>query len=222
MLKTHDASFGHVFLLASALVALLWSGISPAGRFNWFMETCPAMAGAIVLLLTYRRFRLTSLTYTLIWIFSLILMVGGHYTYANVPIGNWARDTFHLGRNHYDRLGHVFQGIVPAMIAREVLLRTTTLGRGKMLAAICISFALAISASYELFEWRYAVTVGGQRADDFLGSQGDPWDTQEDMFMALCGAIASQLLLTRWQNRQLREEIFHRGGAEVAMKYAVP
>lgn len=199
---TSHARF-HLGLLLSALVYLIWSGIHPNGHFNWLMETAPAMIGGAILLLTYRRFPLTSLNYFLIWLFALILMTGGHYTYAEVPIGNWARDTFGLSRNHFDRLGHFFQGVIPAMLARELLLRTSPLKPGKWLFIICVSIALAISASYELFEWRYAVTFGGKQAEDFLGSQGDVWDAQNDMFMALCGAIVSQLLLSRLHTRQL-------------------
>ena len=130
---------------------------------------------------------------------------GGHYTYADVPIGNWARDAFHLSRNHFDRMGHFFQGVIPAMLVRELLQFTTPLRRGKWLFTLATCVALAISAAYELFEWRYAVTFGGQRATDFLGSQGDPWDAQEDMFMALVGAIVSQVVLGRLQAKHLLE-----------------
>lgn len=199
----------HLALLISALAALAWSGFAPHGRFNWFMETLPALIGGTLFILFYRLFAFTTLCYSLAWIFALILMTGGHYTYAQVPIGNWARDAFHLSRNHFDRLGHVFQGVIPAMLAREVILRTSPLRPGKWLMTFCISFALAVSALYELFEWCYAVSFGGQAANDFLGSQGDIWDAQEDMFMALCGAIASQLLLSRWHDRQMMRLLGH-------------
>jgi putative membrane protein len=159
------------------------------------METLPAMLGAAILLFVYPRFRLTTISYALIWFFALILMTGGHYTYAEVPIGNWARDTFHLSRNHFDRFGHFFQGVIPAMVVRELLVRNTPLRPGKWLFTLAICVALAISAAYELFEWQYAVMFGGKQADDFLGSQGDIWDAQKDMFMALLGAALSQLLL---------------------------
>jgi putative membrane protein len=193
----------HLFMLVTASVYLVWSGLSPNGRFNWLMETFPAIVGGVVLVATYRRLPLTTLSYTLIWIFSLILMTGGHYTYAEVPIGNWVRDALHLSRNHFDRVGHFFQGVIPAMVARELLLRTSPLRPGKWLSVLCVAVALAISASYELFEWRYAVTFGGKQADDFLGSQGDIWDAQADMAMALLGGLSSILLLSRWQDRQL-------------------
>lgn len=192
-----------LILLASGLACLAWSGFRPNGRFNWFMETAPAMAGGAILAATCRRFPLTTVNYILIWIFSLILMTGGHYTYAEVPLGNWARDAFHLSRNHFDRLGHFFQGVIPAMLARELLIRTSPLRPGKWLSVICAGLSLAVSASYELFEWWYAVTYGGKQAADFLGSQGDVWDAQWDMFMALCGAAASLTLLARTQDRQL-------------------
>lgn len=197
------ASPVHKWLLVSGIVFLAWSGFQPNGRFNWLMETLPAIVGGIVMVWVYGRFRFTTTSYVLVWIFALILMTGGHYTYAEVPIGNWARDAFGLSRNHFDRVGHVFQGIVPAMLARELLLRTSQLRPGKWLFTICVCIALAISAAYELFEWQYAVLFGGKQADDFLGSQGDIWDAQKDMFMALCGSIGSQLVLGWLQLRQM-------------------
>jgi putative membrane protein len=200
--STHRA---HLFLLLTAAAYLVWSGFAPNGRFNWLMETLPAIAGGAILVATSRRFPLTNTSYTLIWLFSLILMTGGHYTYAEVPIGNWARDTFSLSRNHFDRIGHFFQGVIPAMVARELLIRTSPLKPGKWLFTICAAIALAISASYELFEWWYAVTFGGKQADDFLGSQGDIWDAQNDMLMALIGAVVSLAALGRVQDRQMGE-----------------
>ena len=193
----------HQTLLASALVYLAWSGIVPNGRFNWLMETLPAMIGGAILTAAYRRFRLTDVSYVLVWFFSLILITGGHYTYAEVPVGNWFRDAFHLSRNHFDRFGHFFQGVIPAMLAREVVQRTSPLKPGKWLFVFCASLSLAISASYELFEWQYAVHFGGEQAEDFLGPQGDIWDAQGDMFMALCGAVLSQMALAREQDREL-------------------
>jgi putative membrane protein len=195
----------HLFLLFAAVAFLIWSGFSPNGRFNWLMETLPAIVGGAILVATYRRFPLTNTSYALIWIFSLILMTGGHYTYADVPIGNWARDAFSLSRNHFDRVGHFFQGVIPAMVARELLIRTSPLKPGKWLFTLCAAIALAISASYELFEWWYAVTCGGKQADDFLGSQGDIWDAQNDMAMALMGAVLSLATLGRLQDRQMGE-----------------
>jgi putative membrane protein len=194
----------HLALLLSGLAFLAWSGLAPNGRFNWLMETLPAIIGAALLVWVYPRFRFTTIAFCLVWIFSLILMTGGHYTYAEVPIGNWARDTFGFSRNHFDRLGHFFQGVIPAMLARELLLRTSGLRPGKWLFTIAVCVALAISAAYELFEWRYAVAFGGQKAEDFLGSQGDIWDAQQDMCMALIGAIVSQVFLGKWQLRQMK------------------
>lgn len=190
-------------LLAGVVIAEIALGVRPsADRFTWFMENVPVFVGVPVLVATYWRFPLTPLVYRLMFLHALILMVGGHYTYAEVPAGNWVRDAFHLARNDYDRLGHFAQGFVPAMIAREVLLRTTPLRRGKMLVLLVTSVCLAISASYELVEWWTALATGDS-ATAFLGTQGDPWDTQSDMFMALVGSIAAQLLLTRVHDRQL-------------------
>ncbi len=191
-------------LLIAGLAVLAWSAIRPHDYFTWFLEVAPALIGATVLLATYRRFRFTNLVYSLIFIHAVILMIGGHYTYAEVPLGNWLRDALHLARNHYDRLGHLAQGFVPAMIARELLLRTSPLRPGKWLFAIVVCICMAISAMYELFEWGVAEGTG-QAADAFLGSQGDPWDTQWDMFMCLCGSIASLLLLSHLHNRQLAQ-----------------
>jgi putative membrane protein len=154
------------------------------------------------LLATRRRFPLTTLAYVLIAIHACILMVGGRYTYAEVPLGNWVRDALHLARNHYDRLGHLAQGFVPAIIAREVLLRKTGLRRGGWLFFLVTSVCLAISAVYELIEWGTAATSGAS-ADAFLGTQGDPWDTQKDMLCAGFGAIVAQLSVTGIHDRQL-------------------
>ena len=195
----------HFGLLLTALSYLVWSGAFPTDHLNWLMETFPAIIGGIILVLTYRRRPLTTVSYVLMWLFAIILMTGGHYTYADVPIGNWARDAFHLSRNHFDRLGHFFQGVIPAMVVRELLQYSSPLRRGKWLFTLSTCVALAISAAYELFEWRYAVTFGGKRATDFLGSQGDPWDAQQDMFMALLGAIVAQVFLSRLQERQMAE-----------------
>ena len=194
----------HWFFLISGLAMLIWSGIAPKEQFTWLMEVFPAIIGGAILVATYRRFRFTSLSYGLMWFFSLILMTGGHWTYAEVPLGDWVRDALHLSRNHFDRLGHFFQGVIPAMVARELLVRTSPLRPGKWLTTACISLALAISAAYELFEWQYAAMFGGLQAESFLGSQGDVWDAQKDMALALVGAAASVVLLGRWQDRQMR------------------
>jgi putative membrane protein len=192
----------HLLLLLCVCIVFGWSAIHPPDRFTWFLEVLPVLLAAPLLLGTYRRFRFTTLTYTLIAIHAVILMVGGHYTYAQVPLFNWLRDALHLSRNHYDRVGHFAQGFVPAIIARELLIRTSPLHPGKWLFTLVVCVCLAISALYELFECAVALATG-TAAEAFLGTQGDPWDTQADMTMALVGAIAALLLLSAWHNRQL-------------------
>lgn len=189
-------------LLAAVTAVLVWSGILPRDRGTWLMEVVPVLVVVPILAATHRRFPLSPLLYLLIALHAAILCVGGHYTYAEVPAGFWFRDLLGLSRNHYDRLGHLFQGLVPALVARELLLRRTPLRPGGWLFTLATSVALAVSALYELGEWLAAVILG-QGADAFLGTQGDPWDTQWDMFMALLGALLAQLLLARLQDRQL-------------------
>ena len=178
------------------------SGINPHDRLTWWLEVFPGIAGVIILAATYRRFQFTTLVYTLIAIHAAILMIGGHYTYAMMPVFNWIRDWFHLDRNYYDRLGHFAQGFVPAMVAREVLLRVTPLARGKMLTFLVFSVCMAISAMYELFEFA-AAKITGTAADAFLGSQGDVWDTQWDMTFCLIGATCALLFFSGVQDRAL-------------------
>lgn len=192
----------HWLLLASFLAILAWSGIGPRDRFTWYLEVAPAVIGAMVLGALYPRFRFTDLVYTLIWMHAVVLMVGGHYTYAEMPLFNWLRDALHLDRNYYDRVGHFFQGFVPAMIAREVLIRNSPLQPGKWLFFLVVCVALAISAVYEFTEWWVAVATG-EAADAFLATQGDVWDTQWDMFLAMSGAILAQLFLSRVHDREL-------------------
>jgi putative membrane protein len=191
-----------VILLILTLVCLAISRIGAAEPGTWILEVFPIFLALPLLVATAKRFPLTPLAYRLLFVHALILMVGGHYTYAKVPLGFWVQDALHLGRNHYDRLGHLAQGFVPAIIAREVLLRRSPLQRGKWLFFLVICVCLAVSASYELIEW-LAALLGGSSADAFLGTQGDVWDTQWDMFMALVGAITSLLLLSRVHDRQL-------------------
>jgi len=189
-------------LLAAALAVLVWSGIGPRDRATWAMEIAPVLVAIPILVATHRRFPLTPLLYALVAVHAAILCVGGHYTYAEVPAGFWVRDLLGLSRNHYDRLGHLFQGFVPALVARELLLRKTLLRPGGWVFTLATSVALAISALYELVEWLAAVILG-QGADAFLGTQGDPWDTQWDMCLALLGALLAQLLLARLQDAQI-------------------
>ncbi|MGE0710912.1 MAG: DUF2238 domain-containing protein [Planctomycetota bacterium] len=169
----------------------------------WLLEAGPVLLGLAVLLPTYRGFRLTPLLYRLIFVHACILLLGAHYTYAEVPLGEWTEQALGLQRNHYDRLGHFAQGFVPALIVREVLLRKGPLVRGKLLFFLVTCVCLAISAFYELLEWWTAVAQGGSVAEDFLGSQGDPWDAQWDMFMCLLGALTSQLALGWLHDRHL-------------------
>ena len=184
------------------MVALIVSRVGALEPGTWLLEVAPILIVAPILVLTARRFPLTPLVYRLLFVHALILMLGGHYTYAKVPLGFWARDAFGLARNHYDRVGHLAQGFVPAMLAREVLLRRSPLKRGKWLGFLVVCVCLALSATYELIEWLAAV-LGGSAADAFLGTQGDVWDTQWDMFMALIGATSALLLLSRVHDRQL-------------------
>jgi putative membrane protein len=189
-------------LLVVALAALAVSGIGPKDRFTWLLEVAPVLIGAPLLVVTARRFPLTPLLYRLLFAHALILVLGGHYTYAEVPLGEWAKEAFGFARNHYDRLGHLAQGFVPAVLAREVLLRRTPLRRGGWLFTLVTSVCLAFSALYELIEWAAAITTG-EAAAAFLGTQGDVWDTQWDMFLALSGALVAQALLARLHDRQL-------------------
>jgi len=191
------------FLLAVVVIVLVWSGIHPHDRFTWFLEVAPVLIGLPIVVVTARRFPLMALSCVLLTIHACILMVGGKYTYAEVPLGFWVSELMGWTRNNYDRLGHLAQGFVPAIVGREILLRTSPLRPGKWLAFIVVCICLAISASYELVEWRTAVRTG-EAAEAFLGTQGDPWDTQEDMAMAGIGAIVALVTLAGVQDRQLK------------------
>ncbi|WP_211130218.1 DUF2238 domain-containing protein [Serratia surfactantfaciens] len=184
------------------LAALIHSGIHPYDRTTWLMEVAPVLIVLPLLWLTHRRYPLTPLLYTLIFFHALILIFGGMYSYARVPLGFEVQQWLDLGRNPYDKLGHFFQGLVPALAAREILLRGGYVQGRKMLGFVVCCIALAISALYELIEWWAALALG-QGADEFLGTQGDPWDTQSDMFCALLGAICGLSLFGRWQDRQI-------------------
>jgi len=191
-----------LILLIATLTCLALSRVGAAEPGTWVLEVFPIFLAIPLLVATAKRFPLTPLAYRLLFVHALILMIGGHYTYAKVPIGFWIQDALHLARNHYDRLGHFAQGFVPAIVAREVLLRRSPLQRGNWLFFLVTCICLAISASYELIEW-LAALLGGSSADAFLGTQGDVWDTQWDMFMALLGALSALALLTRIHDRQL-------------------
>ena len=192
-----------ILLLAVAMV-LIWSGWHPHDRFTWWLEVAPGLAGIVILLATYRRFQFTTLCYVLIALHICVLCVGGHYTYARVPAFDWLRAVFHWERNHFDRLGHFMQGLVPAIIARELFVRLNILNRKTWIPFLVVSVCLAISAFYELIEW-WTALFSGSAADDFLGGQGDVWDTQEDMGMALIGAVCALLFLSHLHDRALRK-----------------
>lgn len=190
------------FLAIAVLIFFVWSAIQPHDYFTWLLEVMPVIIAIPLLYFTYEKFRLTRLVYLLIALHAIILMVGGHYTYAEMPLFSWLRDYYGWDRNYYDRLGHVAQGFVPAIIAREILLRTSPLRPGKWLFFIVVSICLAISAFYEFIEWWVALASGSE-AVAFLATQGDVWDTQWDMLLAFLGAIAAQLLLVKVHDNQL-------------------
>jgi len=190
---------------------LAWSAVAPHDYFTWFLEIVPVFIGLPIAFAVQRRFPLSSLLLVLLWWHSVVLIFGGHYTYARVPLGDWAMHWFGWTRNNYDKLGHFAQGFVPAILTREILLRTSPLGnRGdgrpsRWLGFLIVCVCLAFSAFYELVEWRVAVSSGAA-ADDFLGTQGDPWDTQSDMAFALIGGIVALTLLSRWHDRSLARQ----------------
>lgn len=189
-------------LLIALAVVLVWSWMGAYDRMTWWLEAFPALIAVPLLMATHKRFPFTTLAYFLIAVHASILMVGAHFTYERVPLFDWVRTLFHLARNDYDKIGHLAQGFVPAIVAREVLIRLRVVERRRWLPFLVMSICMAISACYELVEWVVAV-VEGSGADAFLGTQGDPFDTQSDMFCALIGAAAAQILLTHLHNRQI-------------------
>ncbi len=209
MERARGAEREQVVLLVLWLLALVASGIGPTDRLTWFMEVLPVLVAMPLLVATRARFPLTPLLARLVFLHGLILILGGHYTYAQVPLGFWLQDALDLSRNHYDRIGHFAQGFVPAILAREILLRTTQLRPGPMLFFLVTAVGLAFSAFYELIEWGAALAIGADAAA-FLATPGDHWDTQWDMFLALIGAVTAQRLLARVHDRQLA-----RGAARV-------
>jgi len=194
-----------VLWLGIFFAVLIWSGMDPKDQFTWFLEVVPALIGFVLIAFTYKKFPLTPLLYTLILIHMIILMVGGHYTYAEVPLFDWIKEVLDQSRNNYDKVGHFFQGFEPAILARELLIRKEILQGSKIwLNYIIISIVLAFSAFYELIEWWVALATG-EDAEAFLGTQGYMWDTQSDMMYALIGAIAALLLLSSLHDRQLKK-----------------
>lgn len=205
--RTNSTRTKWLLLALAALIALLAiSGWSPHDRATWLMEVLPVAIALPLLCATYTRYPLTTLLYVCIFIHAMVLMLGGAYSYARVPLGFQLQEFFHLSRNPYDKIGHFVQGFVPALIAREILLRGGHVQGRKMLAFLVTCVVLAISATYEFIEWGAALAMG-QGADEFLGTQGDPWDTQSDMFFALIGAVTALALFSRLQDRQLRRVI---------------
>ncbi|MDT8375682.1 MAG: DUF2238 domain-containing protein [Mariprofundaceae bacterium] len=192
----------HIWLLAIFMAVLTWSAIAPFDYTIWLLEIFPALVGVGLLIATFGRFRFTTFAYILILLHCMVLAVGAHYTYGDMPLFEWIQQQFDLSRNHYDRFGHIAQGFFPAIVAREILIRLSPLEPGKWLFFIVTSICLAVSALYEMVEWWVAITTGSA-ADLFLATQGDIWDTQWDMFLALLGAIAAQLIFASYHNRKI-------------------
>ena len=191
-----------ILAMLALLLIMALSAIHPYDRTTWFMEVAPIFIALPVMIATFRRFPLTTLLYVLIFIHALVLIAGGHYTYARVPLGFWIEHAFSLGRNPYDKIGHFMQGFVPFLVTREILLRGGYLTSRRMAAFLSVCVAMAISAWYELIEWWSALALG-QGADEFLGTQGDPWDTQSDMFFAFIGAITALVIMSRLHDRMM-------------------
>lgn len=198
-----DARRALAAVVAVWAIGLIASGIAPQDRLTWLLEAAPVLIAAPLLIATREKFPFTTLAYVLICVHGLILMLGAAYTYAQVPAGYWVQDWLGLERNPYDRLGHLAQGFIPAIIAREILIRTFRLASGRFLFFVTVCICLALSALYEMIEWWMALALG-EGADHFLGTQGDEWDTQWDMFLALVGAVVSQLLFSRLHDRQIQ------------------
>jgi len=200
LLQTKQMKYLWLIIYFSILV---WSGINPKDSFTWFLEVFPALVGIIILGATYNKFRLTKLSYILILVHCIILMVGGHYTYAEVPLFDWIKNFFELERNNYDKIGHLAQGFIPAIIAREILIRKEIVRKPIWLSFIVVSICLAFSAFYELIEWWVAISTG-ESAEAFLGTQGYVWDTQSDMALALFGAVLSLIVLSKIHDKQIK------------------
>lgn len=191
-----------ILAMLALLLIMALSTIHPYDRTTWFMEVAPIFIALPVMIATYRSFPLSTLLYVLVFFHALVLIAGGHYTYARVPLGFWIEHAFSLSRNPYDKIGHFMQGFVPFLVTREILLRNGFLTSRSMAAFLSVCVVMAISAWYELIEWWSALAMG-QGADEFLGTQGDPWDTQSDMMFAFIGAMTAMVLLSRWHDRQM-------------------
>jgi putative membrane protein len=197
----------HLFLLLVVAAAFIWSAIKPASYPTWALEVSPAVVGLSIVIAAYNKFRFTTLSYVIMTILAIIMFVGGHYTYSKVPLFDWIKDVCNLDRNHYDRFGHLLKGLF-AIVLREILLRKTPLTKGPWLFTVVISMSLAIAAFYEIIEWLASkIAKGGKEIKDFLGTQGDIWDTQWDMLFNLVGSIATLLILSKLHNRLLQKEV---------------
>lgn len=191
-------------LITLFFLILIWSVINPKDLFTWFLETFPALFGLIILVATYKRFRFTNFAYTFILIHCSILFVGGHYTYAEVPLFNWIRDVFEQSRNNFDKIGHLAQGMIPALLAREIMIRTHVTSKLGWASFLSVCIAMTISALYELLEWMVAVLTGTS-ADAFLGTQGYIWDTQSDMLFALIGSVVGLIIFYSFQDKAIKK-----------------
>jgi len=195
----------HLFFFFVVLAVLIWSAIKPASYLTWVLEVSPAVVGLIIVIATYRRFQLTTLSYAIIMVLAISMFIGGHYIYSKVPLFNWMKETFHWQRNHYDRFGHLLKGLF-AIVLREMVLRKTPLPKGGWLTTIVLSMSLAIAALYEIIEWLVGTLAKqGKAVKDFLGTQGDPWDTQWDMLLCFVGSILALLLLTNVHDKLLKK-----------------
>lgn len=195
----------HLFFFFVVLAVLIWSAVKPASYLTWVLEVSPAVVGVIIVIATYRRFQLTTLSYAIIMVLAISMFIGGHYIYSKVPLFNWMKETFHWQRNHYDRFGHFIKGLF-AIVLREILLRKTPLPKGGLLTTIVLSMSLAIAALYEIIEWLVGTLAKQVKAvKDFLGTQGDPWDTQWDMLLCFVGSILALLLLTNVHDKLLKK-----------------
>jgi putative membrane protein len=196
----------HLFLLLVVTAVFIWSAIKPASYLTWLLEVAPAVVGLIIVIAMYNKFRFTTLSYVIIAILAISMFIGGHYIYSKVPLFDWIKDAYDLKRNHYDRFGHLLKGLF-AIVLREILLRKTPLTKGPWLFTIVISMSLAIAALYEIIEWLVSkISKGGEASKDFLGIQGDIWDTQWDMLCSLIGSIVALLIFSKLHNRLLKKE----------------
>ncbi|WP_257958687.1 DUF2238 domain-containing protein [Bacillus sp. V3-13] len=207
-MNKHKGTSIHLSLLFLVAAIFIWSMIKPTGGYlTWALEVAPAVVGLIIAIATYNKFRLTTLSYIIIAILAIIMFVGGHYTYSRVPLFNWLKDVYDLKRNHYDRFGHLIKGLI-VIVIREILLRKTPLTTGAWLFTIVTSISLALAAFYEIIEWLVSmITKGGKASKDFLGNQGDIWDSQWDMSFALIGSILALLLFSKLHNRLLKKHL---------------